>query len=263
MEVYVEAIGLVAPGLEGWQSAQEVLNGKKPWQIQPLDKYKPHSLPANERRRATDLVRTSFRVLEDLESQHPDLDLSQYASVFASSGGDYPIIDRICQTLREKDRLISPTVFHNSVHNSASGYWSIAKGAKKPSTSLSAYDCSFGAGLLEAIGFCLIDDYPTLFTCYDIKPPEPLFFKRDIPLPFATALTLQKTQSENSVAKLDVNRTEITEITNCIGDLKTLQFSNPAARGLPLMVALSKKQPTNVVIQAAEHQFLAIGVTPC
>ena len=46
---------------------------------------------------------------------------------------------------------ISPTRFHNSVHNAAAGYWGIATGATAAANALCAYDASFGAGLLEAL----------------------------------------------------------------------------------------------------------------
>ena len=49
------------------------------------------------------------------------------------------------------ERLISPTRFHNSVHNAAAGYWGIATGATPAANALCADDASFGAGLLEAL----------------------------------------------------------------------------------------------------------------
>src|SRR5690606_40428753 len=83
---------------------------------------------------------------EDLLRDNP-VSIRRCAAVFASSGGDYPIIDQICKALCEPERLVSPTQFHNSVHNSAAGYWSIATGSRAPSTSISAFDDTFAAGL--------------------------------------------------------------------------------------------------------------------
>ena len=51
--VYVEAVGLFAPGLVGWGNSREILAGERayaPADDQPLPKYKPVLLPANERR---------------------------------------------------------------------------------------------------------------------------------------------------------------------------------------------------------------------
>ena len=45
---------------------------------------------------------------------------------------------------------LSPTRFHNSVHNAPAGYWGIATGAMAAVDGLCAFDASFAAGLLEA-----------------------------------------------------------------------------------------------------------------
>ena len=90
MKVFVDAIGLAAPGLNGWQESLPVLRGEQTYEAHELERYKPEQLPANERRRATDLVRMAFRVCEDLLRQRP-IDIRRCAAVFASSGGDYPI----------------------------------------------------------------------------------------------------------------------------------------------------------------------------
>ncbi|MET0042628.1 MAG: beta-ketoacyl synthase chain length factor, partial [Candidatus Thiodiazotropha sp. 6PLUC3] len=57
-------------------------------------------------------------------------------SVFSSSEGDLDIIDQICLALSQEDRPVSPTQFHNSVHNAPAGYWSIGSGSHQGSTSL-------------------------------------------------------------------------------------------------------------------------------
>ena len=55
-------------------------------------------------------------------------------AVFTSSGGDGRNCHEICAALASAERLISPTRFHNSVHNAAAGYWGIATGAPRPRT---------------------------------------------------------------------------------------------------------------------------------
>ena len=80
------------------------------------------------------------------------LDASGLVSVFSSSGADGDNCHAICETLAGTDRQISPTRFHNSVHNAPSGYWGIATGAMAPSTSICTYDATFGAGLHFCVG---------------------------------------------------------------------------------------------------------------
>ena len=79
------------------------------------------------------------------------LPAASLATVFASSDADLAIIHRICLALTATPRLISPTDFHNSVHNAAAGYWSIAAGARAASTTISAHDGSFAAGLARSL----------------------------------------------------------------------------------------------------------------
>ena len=134
-------------------------------------RYQPQSLPRNERRRATDLVRLSFRVLEMLPD---DMDRQNLNAVFASSGGDYDVVDRISRGLATPEKQISPTDFHNSVHNAAAGYWSIASQCHRASTSISAGDESFSVGLQEATLLCLAEQRMTILVAYDVAPPEPL-----------------------------------------------------------------------------------------
>ena len=45
---------------------------------------------------------------------------------------------------------LSPTRFHNSVHNAAAGYWSIATGCHQPYSALGAGRYTFANGLFAA-----------------------------------------------------------------------------------------------------------------
>src|SRR3546814_3866786 len=76
-------------------------------------------------------------------------DPASLPSVFASTHGDLPIMDYMCATLASEPRTISPTKFHNSVHNAAAGYWTIGSGCMHASTAVSAFDASFAQGLVE------------------------------------------------------------------------------------------------------------------
>ena len=96
------------------------------------------------------------------------------ASVFTSSGGDGLNCHEICQVLASADRQLSPTRFHNSVHNAAAGYWSIATGATAAANALCAHDASFGAGLLEALCQVAVEERCVLLIAYDASYPEPL-----------------------------------------------------------------------------------------
>ena len=98
--------------------------------------------------------------------------------MFSSSGGDGDNCHEICEVLASDDRQISPTRFHNSVHNAPAGYWSIASGAMATSSVLCAFDASFGAGLLEALAQVVVDDTRGVLLAYDTAYPEPLYSAR-------------------------------------------------------------------------------------
>lgn len=263
LDCYLNAIGLAAPGLCGWPASTAVLQGQAAYEPTPLEKYKPELLPANERRRATELVRMAFRVGEELMSA-TSVPMADCASVFASSGGDYPIIDQICRSLCERERLVSPTQFHNSVHNSAAGYWSIATGSRQPSTSLSAYDDSFAVGLLEAMCLCQQEQQPTLLVVYDIQLPSPLSGKRAIPVEFGVALLLTPSASEHSIARLRLSATSASTVsTQAQPALEALRLANPAARCLPLLELVAQGSAGSLVFACANQQSLQVQVQPC
>lgn len=264
ISVYLQALGAAGPGLGGWPQTRAVLRGEAPYRAEELERYKPQRLPANERRRATLLVRTAFRVCEEL-AENADLDLAQCAAVFASAGGDYTIIDQICRVLRGGERQVSPTQFHNSVHNSAAGYWSIATGSRAASTSISGRDHSFSAGLLEAATFCALEAQNTLLAAYDIRPPEPLLGKRPVGADFGAAFLLTPDAGPHSLAKLTLSIPAQSRAASGCSDpaLEALRTANPAARCLPLLELLARGQNGTLHFAVPDQRGLQLEVTPC
>jgi hypothetical protein len=251
MRVYLRDLATYSPYAVDWATLAEKLRGSTGLDadIQQLSdigkRYQPQSLPRNERRRATDLVRLSFRVIETLMQGRGE-DLAELAAVFASSGGDYDVVDRVLSALATDDEQISPTDFHNSVHNAAAGYWSIASGCHAPSTSLSAGDETFAVGLVEAAILCLSEQRSTLFVAYDIAPPGPLQSVRPIQAPFALAMLLAPSAASGDVASLDlqlaggVALAPMNELDQ--HDADVLAKANPIVRAMPLLRAVAAKQ---------------------
>lgn len=239
----VEGIGLAAPGLPGWTASLPVLQGVKPYRPQPLEAPKPALLPASERRRATMAARMVLQVGEEA-LQHNGINMNRLPCVFASASGELSIVDTLCRALGEPDRPVSPTQFHNSVHNAPAGYWSIATGSSASSVSLSAYDDSFGAGLLEAAVTATAEAMPVLLIAYDLAAPPPLQAKRPIAVPFAVALLLHPGAGSGRHPDIGLQRaTDDGEGDSVLADpaLEQLRRSNPAARSLPLLQALASR----------------------
>ncbi len=146
----VEGIGLLGPGLPDWASGAAVLAGERPWRSAPTVLGAPAALPPAERRRAGTVIRLALLAGAQAVEQSGRA-AGSLPAVFASSGGDGENCHALCTALAEAERSVSPTRFHNSVHNAAAGYWSIAHGCTEASVTLCAYDASFAAGFLEAV----------------------------------------------------------------------------------------------------------------
>ncbi len=228
--IYINAISLVAPGLAGWQQSQSVLSGKEKYMAEALPKFSPAILPANERRRTTQLIKLALHAAE--ECLEFDLNTAQnYATVFASSDGDHDIIDKICKALTLPEHPVSPTHFHNSVHNAPAGYWAIAAKAQRSSSSLSACDESFAAGLIEAASFILVEQQPVLFVAYDYPAPAPLDSARHLEAGFAVAMSISVNKDKNCIAELTLQLDSGNAYTQCSEPaLEQLRNGNPTAR---------------------------------
>jgi hypothetical protein len=170
---YVEGVGIWSERLPGWDAARRILTGEIAAPDEPSKRPSPDLLPPNERRRAPDTVAISLAVGSEA-CTHAQRDPATLPSVFASTHGDLAITDYMCETLASTPELVSPTRFHNSVHNAAAGYWAIATGSMRPYTAISADRYSFGNGLLEALVQAQSDDETVLFVAYDIAAKGPL-----------------------------------------------------------------------------------------
>jgi len=261
--VYVEGIGLCGPGLDGWAASLPVLIGMKDYVPAPTHVQPASLLPPNERRRAIQTVKLALAVgAEALAAAR--LDLTESATVFASSGGDGETIHQIMSVLASSDRELSPTRFHNSVHNTPAGYWGIATAARTPSTSLGCYDGSFAAGLIEAAVQATVEVRPVMLIAYDVPYPAPLGDLRPISAAFAVALVLSPKPTAATLACLKPCLHSATDVVSRVvpSSLEALRCGTPAARSLPLLAALACEGDSFVVIDYLDNMTLALGVTP-
>ena len=262
LTAYIEGIGLLGPGLNDWPTGCAILRGDTAYQFQPTLLQAPPSLPAAERRRCGPMVKLSLAVGHEAAAM-AGLDVTTLPTVFSASGGDGKNCDEICTMLASDDRLISPTRFHNSVHNAAAGYWSIATGAMASSSVLCAYDASFGAGLLEALAQVAVDRTPCLLIASDTRYPEPLNAARPIAAEFAVALALVPARSAQSLAKITLRLTSAPAGTMADAGLEQIRAHIPAARSLPLLACLARRESAALVIDYLHNCRLAVDLSPC
>lgn len=262
LTAYIEGIGLLGPGLNNWPSAQSIFLGQQAYASSQTVLPTPTLLPPAERRRSGAIVRLTLAIgLEAIAMAAQDA--TQLSSVFSASSGDGENCHAICEVLASDDRAISPTRFHNSTHNAAAGYWGIATGAMTGASALSAFDASFGAGLLEAMSQVVVDQTPTVLLAYDTPYPEPLHSARPIPDAFGMALVLAPQASEHSLAHISVELSDAAAHTLEDRALERLRAGIPAARGLPLLRALALGTKEQVVLDYFDSCRLLVTITPC
>jgi hypothetical protein len=259
LRAYIEGVGVLGPGIANWSNAVEVLTGRAARGAERTVLPAPASLPSAERRRTGPVVRAALAVAHEAVAASAR-DAATLASVFAASGGDGANFHAICDTLASDDPQISPTRFHNSVHNAPAGYWSIATRAMASSNVLCAYDGSFAAGLLESLAQVCVDDLATLLVAYDTDYPEPLHAVRPIADAFGVALVLTPRAGERTLARIEACLTDAPADTMTNADLEALRLSNPAARALPLLEALALGQSKSVVLDYIDGTRLSVSI---
>ena len=262
LRAYIDGVGLIAPGIDDWPAGARVLAGEAPWTPAPTRLPQPDCLPAAERRRSSAVVRLALAA--GLEAcTRAGADAAQLPAVFTSSGDDGQNCHEICQVLASSDRQLSPTRFHNSVHNAAAGYWGIATGATPASSALCAHDASFAAGLIEALTQLVVQESKVLLVAYDTPYPEPMRRVRQIPDAFGTALLLSATAGAASQARIEASLGAARHEPLPQADLEALRAAVPAARSLPLLALLARGAGGSCVLDYLDTLGLHVRVSPC
>lgn len=225
--LWIEGVGVWAPGLPDWPAWISLIQTDALADDAPTRPAAQQIAPG-ERRRAPESVRLAVEVAGQAVAMS-GREASTLPSVFSCAHGDCGIMDYMCSTLATTPDALSPTRFHNSVHNAAAGYWTIATGCHAPSTALCAGADSFGAGLLEAASQCLSGERPVLLAAYDTPSSGPLADVVTTSEPFGCALVLSPRASDRAVSSIDIELT---------GEAAT----SPPSR--PVLTALARRNVT-------------------
>lgn len=261
INVWLAGAGVLGPGLPDWAAARDILLGAAPYADAPDPEPVPALLPANERRRASVPARWALTVGSEALARS-GLAPQEVAVVFTSCGGDGTITDQICRTLASQPPEMSPTRFHNSVHNAPAGYWSIFARSRAPSTTLCGYDASFAAGLLEAAAQATVEQRPVLLVAYDLKSPEPLHGLWPVPRPFAAALVLTPEPAGSVNVRLGIEIADGAVSQAWPEALPAELSANPAAQALLLLAAVAKKTGARAGLQYLRNSHVAVEIYP-
>jgi hypothetical protein len=261
LSAWVTGIGLIAPGLPNWAAACAVLRGEQAHENAPTVLPVPELLPPAERRRASRVIKLALGI--GLEAvKHAGADASTLATVFSASGADGHNCHQLCEQLATEDRQISPTRFHNSVHNAAAGYWSIATHSMAACQVIGAYDASLGAGLLDALAQVALDGQPVLLVAYDSEYPEPLRAKRDTPDCAGVALLLSP-HAEGALGRISLQPTQSTAEAMGNPSMEALRQAIPAMRALPLLRRIATGEAGDAVLDYLAPMQLRVDWQPC
>ena len=170
--------------------------------------------------------------------------LRRLATVFAASGADGDICTKSARCSRPAATARFPRPVSTTRCTTLPPATGALRptGAKAPSTSLCAYDGSFGAGLLEASMPGSGGSRSRLLIAYDTGYPEPLHRVRPIPDAFGIALrAVARTRERHAgVASMWSLRRRRSDVADRRA-LEALRTGYPAARGLPLLMTLAQR----------------------
>ena len=236
-KVDVVGLGAWSPTFADWSSFCAGLQSGE-WSTDVV--LQPELIPPRERRRAPQLVKMAIEVM-DQACRMADLSPEDVAVVFSSAMGDMQITDYMCRALAETPKLISPTRFHNSVHNAAPGYWSITTGAFTPATAVSAQENTASMAFLEAAIQVTEENTPVVLVTQEVAAPLPLFDSCPSEQAFSAALMIAPPGfSDSSICTLAFSVTEgAVDWPELDPRLSPDLANNFGARLLPLLAAIA------------------------
>lgn len=226
---------------------------------------KPEIIPANERRRAPLPVRLAVETSSQA-CDNAGLNPAELGCVFVSGLGDTQLTDYMCKVLAGENKALSPTKFHNSVHNAAAGYWTISAGCMQAANSIAGFEQSVPLTLMESLIQADAEQRPILMTFYDapVSPVLKSILKNEHA--FSVSVIIAPTSIKQELtSKLNGELAENTPAhfsatvepkscewptRNWVEPLNQCYHTNPVARVLPLieLLACPTNQPVSMPV---------------
>jgi len=236
-ELDIIGLGMWSERFANWEEFSATLSTRS-W---PSDAALQSGLiPPRERRRAPRFVKIAVEVMHQAREMAA-VNPANIATVFSSAMGDMQITDYLCRTLATSPHAVSPTRFHNLIHNAPVGYWSIATKSHAPANAISAYAHSAPMAFLEAAIQASEEQVPVLVVTQEVDAPLPLKASCPSELPFSAAILLAPPGSAaSSVASVRFSVTaETVGWPELPEDLRESLADNFGARLLPLFAAIA------------------------
>ena len=198
------------------------------------------------KRRASPLTRISVEVF-DQATRRAGVDPFAIPTIWATAHGEHGTAIKLLKMMLRGDGKVSPTHFHNSVHNTASGYASIAGGNPAASTTLAGGPELVASSLLEA--FChLASGTREIAVVVADEPLHDPFERSDMQAPLGLAFCFSS-QPERSVARVSNLRREILPTPKPHEGIGGLYVS----AGLPLLEHVVERKAGTIPLEFAAH----------
>ncbi|MDJ0846884.1 MAG: beta-ketoacyl synthase chain length factor [Myxococcota bacterium] len=233
---YLRGLGLWTPGFPGpdaWCRAEP---------DEAVAAPEAALLAGPHRRRASALTRMAADALAQALAQ-AGRDPATLPSVWATVHGEHETAIEILAMMNRGEGRVSPTRFHNSVYNTASGYASIATGNRCNSTTLTGDGELVATALLEALCMLGSGSGDVALVLFD-EPLRPPFDPRDARAPLALAFCLSA-HPEGALALLSGLRREPVGRTKRHALFGGLTVS----AGLPLLEHALRRRPGTVALE--------------
>lgn len=234
-EMYVNGVVLITPGSERYEDISQFLQNGTLASLKNDWKAAPTSISARTLRRLSPQTLLAIAVAEKIQ---PALE-NDAAWVFSSAYGEGETLKVILDSICTPEMSVRPLRFQNSVHNAASGQWTIAAQIRNSVTSICCGDASVGAGLLKAIMQLQVEERSVGLVVYDVPLPFPLDTSHRLAMPAGVGLALSPKFTAQSFARINVSfeARKITSVTTVLGK-QALELVNPAFAILPLFERL-------------------------
>lgn len=259
--LYVDGVSLWAPALPGWEAARAAFAEGGPLPEAAAARPAATLLAANERRRAPDSVLVALQVAQEAVAASGH-DAATLPSVFASAHADLAIVDALCSTLAAAPLLLSPTRFHHSVHNAASGYWAIATGCRAASSAVAAHHESFAMAWIEAATLAQCDAQPVLLAAFETEARGALASVHASRGLLGVALVLAPRRGPASRWRVETVLVEGVSSPAPVTPAGRALAGNALAAALPLFEALARGGGHDVALRLPGRMGLSLRLAP-
>ena len=209
-------------------------------------------LPPRLARRASLLTRMLLEVAAQAGTS-AGVDLRSVATVFGTARGEVEMLDALLEMLTD-DGQLSPSRFHNSVYNTASGHFSIAAVNRGFSTTLAVGHDTVALALIEA--GCLLRERAeaVLIVVGDDAVNIPFVRRAGAqPLAAAICLTRDRPAGQSFGTMAVVGRCQAPAART---EIPTQFADNPIAPVLPLLSALQRRSAGEIALSGGDAGWL-------